>query len=75
MIMHPFGRAAALVFAMATVPALLLQGCIPLAITAAGGTALVVTDRRSTGCSTSEWSRRLDCPARTRTAAVSSTAS
>ena len=49
MIMHPLGRVAALLFFMATIPALLLQGCIPLAITAAGGTALVATDRRSTG--------------------------
>ena len=35
MIMHPLGRVAALLFFMATIPALLLQGCIPLAITAA----------------------------------------
>ena len=49
MIMYPLWRAAALLFAMALIPALLLQGCIPLAVTAVGGAALVATDRRSTG--------------------------
>lgn len=42
-----FGRALALAFAAA---ALLLQSCVPIVIgAAAGGTALVVTDRRTTG--------------------------
>ena len=45
MIMHPLWRAAALLFFMATIPALLLQGCLPLVVGAAGGTALVATDR------------------------------
>jgi osmotically-inducible protein OsmY len=39
-------RAAAL---LAAATAFVVQGCIPLAVTAAGGTALVATDRRSTG--------------------------
>src|SRR5258706_2358622 len=49
MIMHPLGRAAALVFVTASIPALLLQGCIPLVVAGAGGATLVATDRRSTG--------------------------
>jgi osmotically-inducible protein OsmY len=43
--LHSLGRAA-LLFAL-SIP--LLQGCIPLAVTAVGGTALVATDRRTTG--------------------------
>jgi osmotically-inducible protein OsmY len=46
MILHRPWRAVPLLLAL---PALVLQGCIPLAITAAGGTALVATDRRTTG--------------------------
>jgi osmotically-inducible protein OsmY len=46
MILQVRGRAIPLLLAL---PALVLQGCIPLAITAAGGTALVATDRRTTG--------------------------
>ena len=49
MTLHPFGRTAALVFVMATIPALFLQGCIPLVVAGAGGATLVATDRRSTG--------------------------
>ena len=49
MIMPPLWRATALLFFTASIPALLLQGCLPLVVGAAGGTALVATDRRSTG--------------------------
>jgi len=49
MIMYPLWRAAALLFTMVLIPALLLQGCIPLVVAGAGGAALVATDRRSTG--------------------------
>jgi osmotically-inducible protein OsmY len=43
--LHSLERVA-LLFALS---APLLQGCIPLALTAVGGTALVATDRRTTG--------------------------
>jgi osmotically-inducible protein OsmY len=46
MTMHPLWRAAALLFLL---PALSLQGCLPLVAGAAGGTVLVATDRRTTG--------------------------
>lgn len=46
MTMHTLWRAAAL---LSLLPALLLQGCLPLVAGAAGGTVLVATDRRSTG--------------------------
>ena len=50
MIIHPLWRGATLWFAMASIPILLLQGCLPLAVgAAAGGAAMVATDRRSTG--------------------------
>ena len=45
MIMHSLWRIALLSAAVV----LLLQGCVPLAVTAAGGAALVATDRRSAG--------------------------
>jgi osmotically-inducible protein OsmY len=43
---HPVWPAAAL---LCVLPALSLQGCLPLVAGAAGGTVLVATDRRSTG--------------------------
>src|SRR5437868_6543522 len=49
MTLHPFGSTAALVFVMARIPDLFLQGCIPLVVAGAADATPVATDRRSTG--------------------------